>query len=141
MNTILTYLDQIESLLGQIENMTQNQTTILLHQLGNEADESLTIIEEIVGYKDEVIQELTRIEALFQESYKNNKEALLESTLIKEIKERVARILEIKERITKQEQNNLRLLSSKVSSKPEKVEIKPSAQCVANAYKQSQNRS
>lgn len=141
MNTILTYLDQIESLLGQIENMTQNQTTILLHQLGNEADEGLTIIEEIVGYKDEVIQELTRIEALFQESYKNNKEALLESTLIKEIKERVARILEIKERITKQEQNNLRLLSSKVSSKPEKVEIKPSAQCVANAYKQSQNRS
>lgn len=141
MNTILTYLDQIESLLEQIENMTQNQTTILLHQLGNEADESLTIIEEIVGYKDEVIQELTRIEALFQESYKNNKEALLESTLIKEIKERVARILEIKERITKQEQNNLRLLSSKVSSRPEKVEIKPSAQCVANAYKQSQNRS
>ena len=140
MNTILTYLNQIESLLEQIENMTQNQTTILLHQLGSEEGKALNVIEEIVGYKDEVIQELTQVEVLFQESYQSHREALLQSTLIKEVKERVARILETKERITKQEQNNLRLLTSKISSRPEKVEIKPSAQCVANAYKKNQVR-
>ena len=140
MNTILTYLNQIESLLEQIENMTQNQTTILLHQLGSEEGKALNVIEEIVGYKDEVIQELTQVEVLFQESYQSHREALIQSTLIKEVKERVARILETKERITKQEQNNLRLLTSKISSRPEKVEIKPSAQCVANAYKKNQVR-
>ena len=140
MNTILTYLNQIESLLEQIENMTQNQTTILLHQLGSEEGKALNVIEEIVGYKDEVIQELTQVEVLFQESYQKHREALIQSTLIKEVKERVARILETKERITRQEQNNLRLLTSKISSRPEKVEIKPSAQCVANAYKKNQVR-
>ena len=140
MNTILTYLNQIESLLEQIENMTQNQTTILLHQLGSEEGKALNVIEEIVGYKDEVIQELTQVEVLFQESYQSHREALIQSTLIKEVKERVARILETKERITRQEQNNLRLLTSKISSRPEKVEIKPSAQCVANAYKKNQVR-
>ena len=140
MNTILTYLNQIESLLEQIENMTQNQTTILLHQLGSEEGKALNVVEEIVGYKDEVIQELTQVEVLFQESYQKHREALIQSTLIKEVKERVARILETKERIKRQEQNNLRLLTSKISSRPEKVEIKPSAQCVANAYKKNQVR-
>ena len=84
--------------------------------------------------------ELTQVEVLFQESYQSHREALIQSTLIKEVKERVARILETKERITRQEQNNLRLLTSKISSRPEKVEIKPSAQCVANAYKKNQVR-
>ena len=141
MNTILTYLSRIESLLEQIETMTQNQTTILLHQLDSKEDEALNIIEEIVGYKDKAIQELTEVEALFQESYKKNREALLQSAQIKEIKERVAHILEAKERITKHEQNNLRLLTSKIGKRPEKVEIKPNAQCVANAYKKNQGKS
>lgn len=139
MNTILTYLSQIESLLEQIENMTQNQTTILLHQLDSKEDEALNIIEEIVSYKDKVIQELTQVEALFQESYKKNKETLLQSAQIKEIKERVTHILEAKERVTKHEQNNLRLLTSKVGKRPEKVEIKPTVQCAINAYKKTQS--
>lgn len=139
MENIRTYLKQIEELLDQIETMTHNQTTILLHQLDNEEEEALSMIEEIITYKDDVIQELTQVEGLFQENYQKNKEVLLQSPSMKEIKERVAAILETKERIEKQEQSNLRLLINKTRTKVEKIEIKPTAQCAINAYKKNQS--
>ena len=139
METIHTYLKQIEGLLKQIETMTYNQATILLQQLENKEDEALRMIEEIVTYKDEVIQELICIEDLFQESYEKNKEALFKSGAMKEIKQRVAGILDAKERIKKQEQSNLRLLASRGSRRVEKVEIKPNPQRAINAYKKNQS--
>ena len=139
METIQTYLKQIENLLEQLETMTYNQSTILLHQLEGQEDEVLRMIEEIVTHKDEAIQELVHIEDLFQESYEKNKTALLKSGAMKEVKERVAGILDAKERIKKQEQSNLRLLASRGSRRTEKVEIKPSPQCAINAYKKTQS--
>lgn len=138
MNQTMTYLKQIESLLEQIENITQNQTTVLLHQLDEDKEEALSYIEEMVNFKDKVIGELTEAEAAFQSGYHSCKEELISSGLIREVKNSVAKILETKERITRQEQNNLHLLNNKVGSKPERVEIRPNAYQVLSAYKQNQ---
>lgn len=138
MNQMMTYLGQIESLLEQIENITQNQTTVLLHQLDEDKEQALSYIEEMVNFKDEVIGQLTDSELAFQKSYEENREKLISSGHLRDVKTIVARILETKERITRQEQSNLHLLNSKVGSKPERVEIKPNAHQVLAVYKQNQ---
>lgn len=139
MENIQAYLKQIAVLLEQIETITYNQTTILANQLEIKEEEILRMLEEIVEYKEEVIQELTQVENLFQIAYQQNKEELIQSGEIRQIKEKVASILQAKERIQKQEQRNLRCLAIKTSQRVEKVEIKPNPQSAINAYKKNQS--
>lgn len=137
---IIGYLTEIEALLFQIENITQNQNTLLLQSSHTDEEEHLNCLEQMVEVKDEVMNRLIEVEALFGESYEKHRQELISSPYMKEIKQRVERLLAIKERITQQEQNNVLLVKRRSAWQPEPTSIKPNAAQVTRAYKQSQIR-
>lgn len=137
---IIGYLTEIEDLLLQIDNITQNQNALLLQSSHTDEEEHLNCLEQMVEVKDEVMNRLIEVEALFGESYEKYRQELISSPYMKEIKQRVEGLLAIKERITKQEQSNVLLVKRRSAWQQEPTSIKPNAAQVTRAYKQSQIR-
>ena len=143
MQNVFEYLKKIQDLLEQIENITDNQMTILVGDLQNieEENRALEFIEEMVGCKDELITELAEIEGYFQQAYDRQKEQLIKSNAIKELKAQVQHILHLKEEIARKEQQNMLIMQNHSKKKIDKMTIAPSSNQVVAAYKKQQGKS
>ncbi|MBE6024116.1 MAG: hypothetical protein E7231_13110 [Cellulosilyticum sp.] len=143
MHEVFEYLSKIQLLLEQIENITDNQTTILVGDLQTieEENNALEFIEQMVNCKDELIVELSKVEACFQEEYEKQREQLIKSNKIKDLKTQVERILVLKDEITRKEQQNMVIMQNFSKKKIDRMTISPSSNQVAAAYKKQQLKS
>lgn len=138
MNELFGQLKAIDEILEQITTITANQTTVLLQSTGENEDDDLSIIENMVSYKDELITKLVEIETLFDKSYKAKREQIKTSREIGEFKKCVASILEKKEKIQKLEKNNVTIMQTRAREIKKIIKIPKAAQEVAEAYKKQQ---
>lgn len=143
METLFNLLSKIEELLNQIDSITQNQTTILIASRTNlqEEDDAIDLMNQMVDYKDEIMNELETVEKCFQETYAKEKRNLTNQAIIDELQSRVGGVLKKKQLIMEHEQNNLVIMQQSIRARQEPLEIKPNAGVVANAYKKHQAKS
>lgn len=143
MDELFKYLAKIEELLSNIDSITQNQTTVLIGARTSlqEEDEAIELMNQMVDYKEEIMNELAEIEKRFQEIYASQKRNLTNKAIVDELQKRVGGILKRKQLIMECEQNNLILMKQSMHARQEPLEIKPDAGAVAKAYKKHQIKS
>lgn len=142
MDELITLLEQIYALLEQVSVITTNQTTILLQsQDSNQEDErALDMIEDMVGYKDELIIELTSKEQVFEQLYQKHREKMTDPHYAKSCKSLVERIMGLKTSIVEAERNNVLMMQSFVKKKEKQMILPKNPNTVAAAYKKQQAR-
>lgn len=142
MQELLAMLNEIYALLEQISTITTNQTTILL-QSREDADkdnDALDMIESMVGYKEDLITELTQKEQVFDKAYEPYKGKIKDAEYIKRFKEQVERIMSMKAAIVEAERNNVLVMQSFAKMKEKQMSIPKAPDAVAAAYKKQQVR-
>ncbi|WP_069998860.1 hypothetical protein [Cellulosilyticum sp. I15G10I2] len=142
MEELVGYLSQIQALLEQVYTITDNQTTILLAPMDTKEEESnaLDMIAQMADYKDELTEELNKLELAFQQKYDELKEVVKYEADLHELKRLVAAILEAKQAIIEHEQSNLLLLQTHSKKKLERVQLPQNPKEAANAYKKQQGK-
>ena len=140
MDELIKMLEQIYSLLEQISAITTNQTTILLQSKRtiDEDNNALDMIEDMVGYKDELIVELTIKEQIFDKAYEKYKGKITEPHYVKLFKSWVERIMTMKTSIIEAERNNVLVMQSFAKMKEKQMSIPKAPDAVAAAYKKQQ---
>lgn len=140
MQELLAMLNEIYALLEQISTITTNQTTILL-QSREDADkdnDTLDMIESMVGYKEDLITELAQKEQVFDKAYEPYKGKIKDAEYIKCFKEQVERIMSMKAAIVEAERNNVLVMQSFAKMKEKQMSIPKAPDAVAAAYKKHQ---
>lgn len=140
MQELLAMLNEIYALLEQISTITTNQTTILL-QSREDADkdnDTLDMIESMIGYKEDLITELTQKEQVFDKAYEPYKGKIKDAEYIKRFKEQVGRIMDMKTAIVEAERNNVLVMQSFAKMKEKQMSIPKAPDAVAAAYKKHQ---
>ncbi len=142
MQNVFNYLNQIQELLIQIDNITDNQMTILVGDLQNleEENKALELIEDMVSCKDEIISELTKVEEYFQQAYDQNREILIKTKQINVLKKQVQYILELKNEIASKEQKNMMIMQKHSKKRIDRVTISPTSNQVVQAYQKQQRK-
>ena len=137
METLLQLLKEIEDLLEQINGLTANQATILLRSVESleEENEMLSILEDMVAYKEALITSVEEKEVAFEALYNKDKGQITNPEDVKVFKHYVASILTKKEAIKEQEQSNVAIMKNRAASKVKPVELPKNAQQVTQAYK------
>ena len=140
MDDLLRMLEQIYALLEQISTITTNQTTILLQsrETTDEDNRVLDMIESMVGYKDELIVELTNREQIFDKAYEKYKGKVIDPHYVKLFKSWVERIMSMKAAIVEAERNNVLVMQSFAKMKEKQMSIPKAPDAVAAAYKKQQ---
>lgn len=144
MQSLFDYLNKIQELLQQIHDITENQTTILTSSVyvdEDVTDGTLSMMEEMIDYKDELINLLTEAEQNFQGVYNAYREEIIQSKQMKLLKSEVEKVLKLKDEITKKEQKNVLLLQNQSRKRVERVEVIPNKNQVVAAYRKQQNKS
>lgn len=144
MQSLFDCLNKIQELLQQIHDITENQTTILTSSIQADeevVDDTLSMIEEMVDYKDELINLLTEAERTFQGIYNDHREEIIQSKQMKLVKSEVEKVLKLKDEITKKEQKNVLLLQGQSRKRIERVKVTPNKNQVVAAYRKQQNKS
>ena len=131
-------LEGIYKVLEQIQGITVNQTTILLqtNYLSEEA-EGLEILESMVAYKEEMINEVSQKEELFNSAYTEFRGKITDKAWVKAFKSQVEKILEIKKKIVEVEQNNILIMQSIDQKNKKPLDIKKSMDVAVAAYQKS----
>lgn len=140
MQELLAMLNEIYALLEQISTITTNQTTILL-QSREDADkdcDALDMIENMVGYKEDLITDLTQKEQVFDKAYEPYKGKIKDAEYIKRFKEQVERIMDMKTAVVEAERNNVLVMQSFAKMKEKQMSIPKAPDAVAAAYKKHQ---
>ena len=133
MQQLIQSAEEMAELLEQILGITQNQMTILLGKSSDE--ECIQMLEGMAAYKEKLTDEMEVREKNFQAQYDKLKAQPMSSEEQKKLKERVAKVLLIKEQIIEAEQKNLFLLQDASRRCGEKVQISKNPSEVVNAYK------
>lgn len=134
MEKLFESLNQIMELLNQIYTITGNQTTILLDS--KQAGDGLDMIEQMAAYKNDLTTRLEQVEVVFGQQYAEYKEEIEDVEVQKLLKQTVARVLELKDKVIKLEQQNLLIMQDLLKRLTEKIEIPKKAEAVSAAYKQ-----
>lgn len=137
MKDLVKILEEIQELLQQICSITANQTTVLLEQGGTieEEEEALSVLEQMVDYKDNLINLVEEKELKFERLYAENKTRISSPEEIKLFKHHVASILAKKEEIKEAEQANVAIMQGRVNRRVKQVELPKNAEQVIHAYK------
>ena len=140
MQELFEQLIQIESILEQIDDITENQTTVLIGSRNTleEENNAIDIMNQMIDAKEELMNQLTMTETNFQESYAKKRRYLTNKEIVDTLQARVGAILKKKQIIVEREQNNLVIMQSYVKAKEGPLKLTPRAIDVANAYKKHQ---
>lgn len=140
MEILFNQLDKIDELLEQISVMTFNQATVLI-QPNTDEEEKMNLLETMVNYKEEIINELEKVEGQFNNEYSKKREQICSNKdVIVKFKERVQKILDKKQSIQEMEENNVRTLCERNSVKLEPVKISKNPNDAVAAYKKQQTK-
>lgn len=142
MEELLKMLEEIYKVLEQIQGITVNQTTILLQvdHMSEEA-EGLEMLESMVAYKEEMINEVSQKEELFNSTYEEFRGKITDKAWVERFKKQVEKILRMKEKIVNAEQNNILLMQGFGKKSKEQISIQANRKTMVVAYqKQSSNK-
>lgn len=132
MDKLEGYLKYINEKLEQIYAITQNQATVLLESMNDQ--QTINVLEEMFGYKDQLMKELVEVELEFQEAYYKKRDELQQEGRLGKIKLMIEKIFKIKDKIMAAEQKNILLMQSRTPAL-EKVEIQIQPMKVVESYK------
>lgn len=140
MKILFRQLDKIDELLEQISIITFNQTTVLM-QPNTDEEEKMKLLETMVDYKEEIINELEKVEDQFNSEYTKKREQICSNKeVVVKFKERVQKILDKKQAIQEMEEKNVRTLCERSSVKLEPVKILKNPNEAVAAYKKQQTK-
>lgn len=122
-------LEEILAVVTDINTMTQNQETVILHGLDNE------MLSQLASNKQELIHKLDQLETQFQSIYEKNKEAITSKQDVQRLQSLVAKVVKTKATIAQGEEKNRRLWASKAAPKVHVAPIRQPKAYVANQYK------
>lgn len=142
MEELVRQLEEIYTLLEQINSITTNQTTILLQtrESRQEVNEVLDMLESMLNYKDELITLVEAKEQSFEEEYAKYKGKITNARYINLFKEWVERILTTKQTIVEAEQNNVIIMKSLSKTHASKVSIPKKPNEVVAAYQKQKTK-
>ena len=109
-------LEAILSVATDINTMTQNQETVILHGSAHE------MLSELASNKQELITRLDELETKFQSTYEANKDMITSKEDIARLQGLVGKVVETKGAIARGEEKNRRLWASKEAPK---VSVEP----------------
>ncbi len=141
MDELFEKIDQIRLFLEQIKNITENQTTILL----SDNIEGLDMIEQMAEYKSELTSELEKTEKAFQALYDEKREAIyandqIRNNDLKQLKNNVEYILQLKEQVILQEQKNYMILKEITETRKNAVKIPKNLKEAVSEYSKHQKK-
>jgi len=122
-------LESILSVVTDINIMTQNQETIILH--GSAED----MLSQLAGNKQGLILQLEELETQFQAIYEENKEAITTKQDVERLQALVGKVVETKATIAQGEENNRRLWTSKGAPKVHVEPVRQPKAYVIDQYK------
>ena len=140
MEELFKMLGDIYDLLEQINAITTNQTTVLLQSSTTieEKNNALDLLEDMVNYKEEFMNQLLSKEECFDNAYSKYKGKITDPTYVKMFKEWVERIMAKKQEIVEAEKNNVVVMQNISKKTIERVAIPKDAKEVTMAYKKQQ---
>lgn len=122
-------LKNILAVVKDINIMTQNQETIILH--GSAGD----MLSQLSANKQELILKLDKLEDQFQTAYEQDKEAITSSQDVERLQAIVGEIVETKGAIAQGEEKNRRLWASKEAPKVNVEPVRQPKSYVIDQYK------
>lgn len=128
-NQLFETLENILSTVTDINIMTQNQETIILHGAKHE------MLSELAGNKQGLITRLDELEAKFQSIYEANKEVITSKQDIARLQGLVGKVVETKATIAQGEEKNRRLWASKETPKVSVEPVRQPKGYVIDQYK------
>lgn len=138
---LLAQLDAIIALLEQISGITTNQMTVILESLEeNTENEIEAVLEELSENKEELIKQVDGLEMEFEANYNHQKASLTNKQLVNSLKEKVGQVLELKEKILKNEKSNMMIFQSKMRQQKKVVQIPKNPQKIIETYKNNEYR-
>lgn len=126
---LFSTLESILAVVTDINTMTQNQETIIIH---GSADEMLS---ELASNKQELILKLDKLETQFQSIYEENKEVITSKQDVQRLQGLVGKVVETKASIAQGEDKNRRLWASKDAPKVRVEPIRQPKAYVIDQYK------
>lgn len=132
---LIKKLDKTIELLEQINNITMNQMTVIISASDNGSEEMNSFLDEMHKIKDELINEVDRVEISFEEEYKSIRQSLTNKEIVSELKHKIEKVIKLKEAIMENEKNNMNLAKSKLAQKNKPIALPKSPQSVINTYK------
>lgn len=139
MQELFKMLGQIYDLLEQISVITANQTTVLLQssETTEEANNALNLLNDMVNYKDEIMNRLILEEERFDNAYSRYRGKITDPTYMSMFKEWVERIMEKKKEIVEIEKNNVIVMQNISNKRIKRMSIPKDAKEVTMAYKKT----
>lgn len=122
-------LESILSTASDINIMTQNQETIILHSSEH------GLLSELAQNKQEKILRLDELEGQFESIYRQHKDVIRDRQDVLKLQALVGSIMETKEKITKGEEKNRRLLDGRVKPKVQVAPIQKPHAYIIEQYK------
>ena len=122
-------LEVILAVVTDINTMTQNQETVILHSSEGE------MLSELAKNKQELISKLDELETRFQSIYEANKGMMSSKQDVERLQGLVGKVVETKAAIAQGEEKNRRLWASKGAPKVRVEPVRQPKAYVADQYK------
>lgn len=122
-------LESILAVVTDIDTMTQNQETVILH--GSEAE----MLSQLAGNKQSLIVKLDELETLFQSTYESNKGMMTSKEDVERLQGLVGKVVATKTAIAQGEEKNRRLWAGKTAPKVCVEPVRQAKSYVADQYK------
>ena len=136
MDELLNKLKRIIGLLEQINDITTNQTTLIMNENAEQSESDLeSIMEEMSHYKEQLMTQTEQEEDAFEKIYYAYRSQLVDKEEIKILKEKVSQVLEIKKKIIENENMNMLMVQNRNRQKSKINVIPQNPQRVAELYK------
>lgn len=139
---LMISLDKIIELIEQVNGITINQGTIILGDSFSEENQQQLdqVLEEMVKNKEVLIEEIERIEVEFEKEYNLRRANLTNKAYVDQLKQKVAKVLEIKKNILENEKNNMLMMQSKIRQQNKIIEIPKDPKKVIETYKSNSGK-
>lgn len=127
-------LERILRVVTDINTMTANQETVIIHGAEDE------MLSQLASNKQKLITELDQLEAQFQSVYEENKEVITSKADVERLQGLVSKVVQTKAEIAQGEDKNKRLWASKSAPKVRVAPVMQPSSYVANQYKKNSKR-
>ncbi len=127
------YLVEITKLLRQIEGITLNQQQVLCTDPLD--DERLNMIEQMAGFKENITNDVERVENKFQMLYSEVKPFLTDKSFVARLQTNISEVLHLKDNVIRLEQMNADSLKRELNQKLGKVIVPKKPEEIINKYK------
>ncbi|ONI37599.1 hypothetical protein AN639_09645 [Candidatus Epulonipiscium fishelsonii] len=132
-NDLIQLLKNVADKLIQIQNITLNQSQILLSN--EDEDNKVTLLEEMNRYKEELTGEMETIEKKFEERYFERRKGNIEKNVILVLQKNIQEILNLKKEVINLERTNVTIMQTKSKELLGPMKVIKNVNSAITAYK------